>query len=112
MSNEGGVQEARDRVNELIERFSALTDKIDQIYVRKDSFDSYKELAAQVNSNSKQIFTQELASVESRIKTQIDLLESRVKELEGDKQWLTRLVLSFVVLGVLLAVFVVSRVGQ
>lgn len=102
-----GLGELSRQVRDVFARFEGLARRLeDGQFVRTDLYVLYRE---SVNTA--------LASLQERVKaldtgklekTDLDSLEKRVAQLEDDKKWLVRLVLGFIVLGIMGAVFAVS----
>ena len=95
------------QVRDVFARFEGLARRLeDGQFVRTDLYVVYRESV-----------TQALALLQERMKffeankidkSDLDVLEKRIAQLEDDKKWLVRLVLGFIVLGVLGAVFAIS----
>lgn len=97
-------------------RFEHLATRLDESYVPKQLYELYRqgvdkalaELEASVRTFAtkealgEKVDRSELAAVQQ----EVTRLESRVKSLENNLQWIVRIVLTFVVVGVLGAVFV------
>lgn len=73
----------------VVTRFENLANALDTKYVRRDLFDASQLLHA----------------------TELAVLKGRVTDLEDGRKWLSRLVLGFIVLAVLGAVFTVAKAG-
>ena len=84
------------RLDEVAGRFEALANQLDMKYVRNDLFTAYKELVEAKNK----VQDQALADT-----------QKRVAELEDGRKWLSRLIIGFIVLAVLGAVFTVAKTG-
>jgi hypothetical protein len=112
-------------VRDVLIRFEGLATRLETQFVRSDNFLLYKQLVDTAISNLQQRVN-DLASLEQfgnlrqdvdnlstdkAAKTDVTSLERRVTELEDDKKWLIRLILGFIILAVLGAVFVVSKAG-
>jgi hypothetical protein len=84
------------RLDEVAQRFEALANRLDTTYLRREIFNSYRELAdASVKSQSERM----------------DEMKARITELEEGRKWLSRLVIGFIVVAVLGAVFTVAKTG-
>lgn len=77
------------RLDEVAQRLEALANRLDTTYVRKELFESYKALAD----------------------AERQALLKRVDELEDGRKWLSRLIMGFIILAVLGAVFTVAKTG-
>lgn len=73
----------------VVTRFENLANQLDTKYVRKDLFDANVTLH----------------------NTEMDQIRSRVGDLEDGRKWLSRLVLGFIIIAVLGAVFTVAKAG-
>lgn len=112
-------------VRDVLVRFEGLAARLETQFVRSDNFELYKQLVDQALRSlqdasagfaSKNGTADKFKDIESDIagkvgKSDYDALCKRVADLEDDKKWLIRLVLGFVFLGVLGAVYTVSRAG-
>ena len=83
------LQELARRLDEVTSRLENGLSRFDSTYIRKDVYDQAQKTAEA-----------EHTAQELKIKN----LESRLDDLEDDKKWLVRLVIGFIVLGVLGAV--------
>lgn len=116
-----GIGELSRQVRDVLARFEGLATRLDSSYVRRDNFDLYSQLVNQalagLQDGVKKLASAEAvnnlaADIEGKAsKGQVDSLETRIKDLEDDKRWLVRLVATFIILGVLGAVFAVSKAG-
>lgn len=112
-------------VRDVLVRFEGLAARLETQFVRGDTF---KLQVALLESAIKQLqdaiplfadkqvvadkFTDVLSDVDRKAsKGEVEALAKRVAELEDDKKWLTRIVATFIILGVLGAVFIVSKAG-
>lgn len=113
-----GVGELSRQVQEVLMRFERLAAGLESQFVRKDTYTVYQQLVDQAIRNL-QGTVGKLATLEtaSSLKSEVDGkasdgalkgLEQRVSELEDDRKWLVRLVLGFIILGVLGALYVVG----
>lgn len=118
---EVGIGELSRQVQQVLLRFEGLATRLETQFVRTETYEMYKLLVDQA-IRTLQETTKNLASLESTknlreevdkkaSKGQLEGLEQRVDELEDDRKWLIRLVLGFIILGILGAVFVVSKGG-
>lgn len=99
------------QVRDVFARFEGLARRLeDGQFVRTDLYVLYRQNVDQA-----------LATLQERVrgyeankidKGDLDGLEKRVAQLEDDKKWLVRLVLGFIVLAILGAVFAVSGGGS
>lgn len=119
--SEIGVGELSRQVRDVLVRFEGLATRLDGQFVRDDNFRLYQRLVDQAIA-SLQKAVQELASLEmvKNLKTEVDAkaskgqvagLEEDIKELQDDKKWLIRLIVGFIVMGVLTAVIVIPKLG-
>jgi hypothetical protein len=103
-------------------RFEGLATRLETQFVRSENFQLYKQLVDTAISNLQQRVG-ELASAEQMknirddvdekaSKSDVANLARRVDALDDDKKWLVRLVVGFIILGVLGAVFAVSQTGR
>lgn len=90
------IQELARRLDEVVGTLEGLVSRLDATYLRRDLFDAKSQTA-------------ELAR--DRQSDAMAALTDRVAQLEDDKKWLVRLVLGFIVLAVLGAVFAAAKVG-
>lgn len=123
--NEVGVGELGRLVQSVLLRFESLATKLESQFVRIENYDLYKQIIANeiagikeklTDMASKSATVERLGNDETLIggkasKGELEALTKRVSDLEDDKKWLTRIILSFVILGVLSAVFVAAKVG-
>lgn len=120
-----GIGELSRQVRDVLVRFEGLATRLETQFVRSENFQLYKQLVDTAISNLQQRVS-ELASAEQMknlredvdglgqgkaSKNELTNLERRVADLEDDKKWLVRLVVGFIILGVLGAVFAVSQAG-
>jgi hypothetical protein len=116
MSDEGvSVGELSRQVRDVLLRFQGLAERLDNTYVSKEFFALYqslvdKSLKALEDAVAKAAVAEALKTIETDKvdKTSFDELKKRVDAFEDDKKWLIRLVATFIILGVLGAVFVAS----
>lgn len=113
-----GVGELSRQVQEVLSRFERLAAGLESQFVRKDTYSMYQLLVDQAIKNL-QDSVGKLATAETANNLKGDIegkasagalkgLEQRVAELEDDRKWLIRLVLGFIVLGVLGAIYVAA----
>lgn len=88
------------QVQSVLSRFEGLVVRLDESFVSKNLYDLFKQLIEQQISDLRR--TQDTLTT----KEQLAALEVRVKSLENNLQWIVRIVVTFVVLGILGAVFV------
>jgi hypothetical protein len=123
MQEEGdvGVGELSRQVRDVLVRFEGLATRLDGQFVREDNFKLYQRLVDQAIL-SLQNAVKELASLETvknlrfevegkASRGQVAGLEEDIKELQDDKKWLVRLIVGFIVMGVLAAVIVIPKLG-
>ena len=118
------------RVNDVLARLEKLVQMIEERYVRKDILELYQRgidlQVAQIESSVKQkADAGGLAGIDKKAdltvvqglveqvrdkaeEAYVKTLEARIASLEGWNVWLTRIIGSFLVLGILGAVFVVG----
>lgn len=116
-----GVAELARQLQGVLQRFESLSSQLEHTFVRRDIYDMYKafidqKLSEIVTKADKLASMDKINTIETDLKELADKqtvqsLTSRVEALEDDKKWLTRLVIGFIVLGVLGAVFAASKVG-
>ena len=106
-----GIGELARQVRDVFSRIEGLAQRLEGgQFVRNDLWQVYKEgLEARMIGLKAQLDA--LTSIKSDV-TQVKNLEDRVAQLEDDKKWLVRLVIGFVILGVLGALFAVSKAGS
>lgn len=99
------IRELARQVSEIFERFTDLAKRLESgQFVRTDIYNLQQE-AVRLALNA--LETRAKALEDTRVaKGELEGLRSEVNELKDDKKWLVRLVLAFVVLGILGAVFV------
>ena len=90
------LQELARRLDEVTSRLESGLNRFDSTYVRKDVYD-------QALQTAKAERTVQDAAIQS--------LKGRIDDLEDDKTWLVRLVLAFIILGVLGAVVGFAKVA-
>ena len=83
------LQELARRLDEVTSRLESALSRQDSIYVRKDVYDQAQQTAREADK---------------RQDDRVTVLAGRIDDLEDDKKWLVRLVIGFIVLGVLGAV--------
>lgn len=83
------LQELARRLDEVTSRLEGGLNRLDGTYVRKDVWTEAQGT---------------IAAERTRQSDKIAVLETRVDELENDKQWLVRLVIGFIIVGILGAV--------
>lgn len=116
-----GVGELSRMVRDVLVRFEGLASKLETQFVRNDNFQLYKQLVDQAISGLQdsaknfarldRITDLEKDLVEKAGSPEFKALKDRVTDLEDDKKWLTRLLIGFIILAVLAAVFAVSKQG-
>ncbi len=116
-----GVGELSRQVQQVLMRFEGLAARLETQFVRTETYEMYKLLVDQAIRNL-QDTTKQLATFETtqNLRTEVESkaskglvtsLEQRVDDLEDDRKWLIRLVIGFIVLGVLGAIFIASKGG-
>lgn len=120
-----GVGELSRMVRDTLVRFEGLAQRLETQFVRQDNFLLYKTLvdqalkalqddvakAANAVTVAEKIKALEDGAKNLASKDDLKVLAERVTDLEGDRRWLIRLIMSFVILGVLGAVFYVAKAG-
>ena len=120
-AEEVGIGELSRQVRDVLLRFEGLATRLETQFVRNDNFALYKQLVdvelAKLLDVVKTLATVErIASLEEQVKKmaskdEVKPLAEKVADLEDDKKWLVRLVIGFIILGVLGALFAVSKAG-
>ena len=107
-----GIGELSRQVRDVLSRFEGLAARLEQQFVRADNFAYYRQLVDQALATL-QSTVKDLNDAIKKLPTDNEFaaLENRVSELEDDKKWLTRLVLGFIILGVVGAVFALQKAG-
>jgi hypothetical protein len=114
-----GIGELSRQVQEVFVRFERLAAKLESgQFVRADAYAMYQQFVdqaiRQLQDANRNFATSESAKT---LKSEVDGkasegalkgLEQRVSELEDDRKWLIRLVIGFVILGVMGALFAVG----
>lgn len=118
-----GVGELSRMVRDVLVRFEGLATRLETQFVRTDIFEFYKlqtqtELTRLSEALSKAAdrvtLTERLKDTSDDLekkasKGELEAISKRVSDLEDDKKWLTRIILGFVVAGVLGAAFLVNK---
>jgi hypothetical protein len=118
MTDEISVGELTRQVASVLLRFEHLATRLDESYVAKQFFELYREnlnrtigeLAKDIETAARKESLQDKVdrSDFTPLKSRVDDLDRRVKKLEDNLGWIVKIVLTFVVLTVLGAVFVAS----
>lgn len=113
-----GIGELSRQVQQVLLRFESLATRLETQFVNKESYSIYQLLVDQaiktLQDTTKQLATAETANslkadVDGKASTgALKGLEQRVSELEDDRKWLVRLLIGFIVLGVLSAIYVAA----
>ncbi len=116
-----GIGELSRQVQQVLTRFEGLAARLETQFVRTETYEMYKLLVDQairtLQETVKTLATHETtANLRSEVEGKasagsVKSLEQRVAELEDDRKWIIRLVLGFIVLGVLGAIYVVAKPG-
>lgn len=116
-----GVGELSRQVRDVLVRFEGLATRLETQFVRSDNFNLYKQLVDQSIKQLQDVVVQlaraeKVEDLEESMKYKADTaavntLSKRVDDLEDGKKWITRLVLGFIILGVLGAVLVFQGTG-
>lgn len=114
-----GIGELSRQVRDVLLRFEGLATRLETQFVRSDNFNLYKQLVDQsiagLESTIQSLARKDrLDAVEDDLddkcdKATVNALTRRVDDLEDGKKWLTRLVVGFIILGVLGAIFTLSQ---
>lgn len=98
MADEISTHELARQVRDVLQRFQSLADRMDTVYTTKEMFTLFKTLIDQEIANLKE----KIKSVEEdkSEKNTVDSLTQRVAELEDSYKWITRLIVSLVVIAV------------
>lgn len=88
------------RLDEVASRLETGFARMDATYVRQDLFD----LTISRSSDS-------LRALQASAEEANKMVTKRISELEDDKKWLTRLLIGFIIMGVLAAVYGAARLG-
>lgn len=113
MTTEGdgiGLGELARQVRDVFVKLEGLATRLESgQFVRSDVFALYRE---NVNQALAGIQEKIKALAEDKVeKSDLRALEARVAALEDERKWLIRLVLGFIVLGILGAIFVASGIS-
>lgn len=116
MTEEGiSIGELSRQVRDVLIRFETLAARLDVAFVSKELYNLRQQVLDQ-SLKALEEATDRAASRDSVKKldestakrVEFDELKKRVDGLEDDKRWLIRLVASFIILGILGAVFIVG----
>ena len=104
------VGELARQLRDAFGRLEGVTRRLeDGQFVRSDLFERVEDnFKLRIDTLDKEI---KALDNEKADNSQVKALETRVTELEGDKTWLVRLVLGFIILGVLGAIYVAVGPG-
>jgi hypothetical protein len=124
-----GVGELSRLVRDVLVRFEGLAARLETQFVRTDVFEYYKQLVNQAlmelqvktaNAADKTTVSDKFKDVDeelgkkasrAEVDAKLETLTKRIADLEDDKRWLVRLIGTFIVLGILGAVFAVAKAG-
>lgn len=102
--HEIGVAELARQVRDVLARFQSLADRLDNAYTTKEMFNLYKTLVDQAIATLQEKVTElDRDKVE---KTTEASLDQRVKNLEDNQKWITRLLVSLIIVAVVGTVIV------
>lgn len=113
-----GIGELSRQVQQVLLRFESLATRLETQFVNKESYSIYQQLVDQamktLQDTTKQLATAETAnSLKAEVEGKASMgalkgIEQRVSELEDDRKWLVRLIIGFIILGVLGAIYVAA----
>lgn len=133
-SSDMSIGELSRQVRDVLMRFERLATSLETQFVRSDNFQLYKELVNQAIVQMQEVLRscarvealqgidtelkkkatlEQLAALEARISSKadkviVDTIVSEISEIQDDKKWITRLVIGFIVLGILAVIFSVN----
>lgn len=118
MADDITVGELSRQVANTLSRFEQLLTRLDDSYVSKNLYDLYTRgvdsalsaLDKEVNEAATRRELQEKVAKGDLqpLKDKVDALDARVEKLEENITWIVRIVLTFVVVGILGAVFITA----
>ena len=113
--NRPTVGELSRQLRDVLLRVTEVATKLEAQFVRKDLFEMNQLLLQNADSNNKteiEALKQGLREAERGFVSRevVESLEKRIAELEDNNKWLMRLVVTFIILGVLTAVFAASGI--
>lgn len=105
--NDGvSIGELSRQMQDVLIRFEGLTRRLEEQFARRETLELYRaNIDLSLKQTSDKVNEVERVSVDQ---AEFQALANRVRELEEDKKWMTRLVIGFVVLTVLGAFIAVS----
>lgn len=116
---EYGTGELSRQIRDVLSRFGDLATRLETQFLRSEVFVLYQRLVDKAihdleEANRTKASAERMENVIEQVRKKVDsdsfkALETRVADLEDDKKWLVRLVVGFIVFGVLAAVFAVSK---
>lgn len=116
-----GTGELSRQIRDVLTRFQDLATRLETQFMRTDTFVFYQRLIDKAIKDLEDAVKDKaaktsLADLRGELdnkasKADLESLKEKVESLEDDKKWLTRLVLGFIILGVLGAVFAVTQGG-
>lgn len=98
-----GLGELSRQVRDVLVRFEALAARLESQFVRSDLYGLYQKNVEQDLKDLSAICTKATTDLDSKLTREMSHLSERVRSLEDNQKWLVRLIVSFVVLGVLAA---------
>lgn len=98
-----GIGELSRQVRDVLLRFEGLATRLDTSYVQKELYNLRQEVI------DKSFLALEKDKAEN---STVEELRKRIESLEDDKKWLVRLVIGFIILAILGAIFVASGVPK
>lgn len=100
------VGELSRQLRDVLVRFEGLTRRMDDQYVRRDSLELVQaNLMLAMNQIRDRLLVLEKESIDDK---DFAALNERLKQQEDNARWLVRLVIGFVILGILGALFAIS----
>lgn len=104
-NDEGGVGigELSRQVRDVLVRFEGLVARLDSSFLQKELYNLRQQVI------DKSFVDLETGKAD---KSTTEELRKRIENLEDDKKWLVRLVIGFIILGILGAIFVASGVPK
>lgn len=101
-----GVGELSRQLRDVLIRFEGLTKRMEEQFVRRDSLGMVQDnINLTISQLREKVVTLEKESVDQK---DYDTLEKRVEQQEDNTRWLVRLIIGFVILAILGAIFAVN----
>lgn len=105
--NAPGLGELSRQVRDVLVRFSELAVKLETQFVRADIFELYKQQIVR----ELQRIDRDISDTKADDERERKHLANRVASLEDNQKWLVRIVVTFVILGVLGVAFGLKNAG-